>query len=449
LVKEPLEWAMEIVANGQPMPPIGVVADLGHVALAAEPASPESRPLSALPSLPLNLLRTYEDHVLGKIYADWSYARASEALRRYQGRDRARGLAFLLNQMRERAQFPAVDLPLGVMKQALETSPSELLAQGWESVARDGSMPLLSNLYEALISAARRLAEVLGPEDIFELEQRTALDEFGQRLALRQGVRAAASLEGSLPRHPYRPAVHRHEVATRILDEDTYPVGGFTSLSNRGTVESLLHSQLAYIEPAEERPDLFDIKFLRDELLYYSRDENQFLRRRRTFVIVLSSDLVVTRFKDAELHYQRGILLLALIVVLIRKLAQWLTTDALQFHILFVAATGEGPLGNERGLLQTLLRDLIANQTVSLASVQPQRIADLCSEWARKSLCHCLNVAAKVAPLAARDVAVTHLQIAGPRPQLAAPEQELATLEADDAGESWQQALQGILRLWV
>ena len=61
---------------------------------------------------------------------------------------------------------------------------------------------------------------------------------------------------------------------TRALDEDTYPVGGFTSISTRGSIESLLHSQLAYME-TDERPDLFDIKFLRDELLYYARDENQ------------------------------------------------------------------------------------------------------------------------------------------------------------------------------
>ena len=35
---------------------------------------------------------------------------------------------------------------------------------------------------------------------------------------------------------------------------------------------------------------MFDIKFIRDELLYYSRDENQFLRRRRAFVFGLSAD---------------------------------------------------------------------------------------------------------------------------------------------------------------
>ena len=46
-----------------------------------------------LPGLPQGLIRTYEDYVLGKVYSDWTFARASDAVRRYQGRDRARGLA--------------------------------------------------------------------------------------------------------------------------------------------------------------------------------------------------------------------------------------------------------------------------------------------------------------------------------------------------------------------
>ena len=154
---------------------------------------------------------------------------------------------------------------------------------------------------------------MLGPEDVFELEHGTALAAFGQRVALRQVLRAAAEFEADLPRAPAAPPARRQEVPTRVLDEDTYPVGGFSSISTRGSVESLLHSQLAYMEP-DDRPDLFDIKFLRDELLYYSRDENQFLRRRRTFVFALYPDLCHARFKDAELPCQRIVLLLALLV---------------------------------------------------------------------------------------------------------------------------------------
>src|ERR1700676_2724717 len=100
-----------------------------------------------------------------------------------------------------------------------------------------------------------------------------------------------------------------------------------------------------------ERPDLFDVKFLRDELLYYSRDENQFLRRRRTFVFVLYSDLTAARFKDADLPYQRGVLLLALLTTALRRLTEWLSADALAFEVLFVGAGEEEPLAAEHALL--------------------------------------------------------------------------------------------------
>src|SRR5262249_41207132 len=150
-------------------------------------------------------------------------------------------------------------------------------------------------------------------------------------------------LEAALPRHKVRPRSGRQEVPTRVLDEDTYPVGGFSSLSTRGSVESLLHSQLAFMEK-QDRPDLFDIKFLRDELLYYSRDDNQFLRRRRTFVFALFPDLVQARFKDAALPFQRIVLLVALLVVAVRKLSEWLSTDALYFKFVFMGEKDPGPL---------------------------------------------------------------------------------------------------------
>src|SRR4051794_36271504 len=312
-VRPALAWALEVAAGGQPLPPVGFVADLGHVLLGSDRDARPHRDAAGQPGLPGGLARTYEDLVLGKVYADWTVERAGDALRRYQGRDRARGVAFVVNQFRERAGFGGVLLSPAVLKALLDAPADEILSRGWDSLGR-GVQPLLVELYEGLIAAARRTAEVLGPEDVFELEHGTALHDLGQRLALRQVLQAANGLEAALPKHRVKPLARRMEVPTRILDEDTYPVGGFTSISTRGSVESLLHSQLAYMEPEDaERPDLFDIKFLRDELLYYSRDENQFLRRRRTFVFVLGPDLIATRFKDSDLPYQRGVLMLALV----------------------------------------------------------------------------------------------------------------------------------------
>jgi vWA domain found in the FtsH ternary systems/N-terminal helical region fused to the FtsH ternary system vWA domain len=449
-VRPALEWALEIASEGQPLPPLGFVADLGHLAFGLDWES-RTRPSQAVPSLPMPLVRTYEDHVLGKICTDWSFARASDALRqpRYQGRDRARGLAFLVNQFGERAGFAGVALSFGVIKTALETAPEEVLNQGWESLRQDGAQPLLADLYEALIAAARRTAEVLGQEDLFELERGTALAEMGERVALRQVLQAAAKFEATLPRHRLRPRSGRQEVPTRILDEDTYPVGGFTSLSTRGSVESLLHSQLAFMEE-DERPDLFDIKFVRDELLYYSRDENQFLRRRRTFVFALAEDLIATRYKETDLPYQQGVLLLALIVVVVRKLSEWLSTDALAFKIVFLVEKKEAPLEAERALLHTLLDEPIANGTVEILREKRDALGRLCTNWARRSLCHCATfTCGEPLRFEAADTVLSLLRLHGSRPALGDSCTAPAMVEGDDALDSWNRTLELLLQRWI
>src|SRR6266511_2270759 len=81
--KEPLEWALELAAAGQPLPPLCLVADLGHLALGLDAAAHDGRDALAIPGVPNELVRRYEDHVLGKVSADWTFARAGDALRRY------------------------------------------------------------------------------------------------------------------------------------------------------------------------------------------------------------------------------------------------------------------------------------------------------------------------------------------------------------------------------
>ena len=447
-----LQWALEIVSAGHDLPPIGFLADLGHVAL-GESANELQVSAPAIASLTFQarwmaLLRTYEDHVLGKFYADWTFSRASDALRRYKGRDQARGLAFVLKQFAERSGFEGVRLSPGVLKSLLEAPPDEIHSQGWESLGHDELHAALTPQYEMLIAAARRIAEVLGPEDVSQLERGTALRPEGEQLAERQVLRAAQLLEESLPRHRLRPRLRRGEVSTRILDEDTYPVGGFASLATRGSVESLLHSQLAYMEDGQ-RPDLFDIKFLRDELLYYARDENQFLRRRRTFVFVLYPDLDQTRFKDPDLDYQRGVLLLALLYVIVRKLAEWLSADALSFRFLFIVEDGNDPLQAERDLLASLLMEEITTGSVQLVTVPESKIAELCADWARRSLCHALLIDVRLRELKASDTTIHRLRIDGPRPAFGDADSEMIVAESEEAMENWGDVLQEILQRWI
>lgn len=445
-----LEWVLEIAACGYPLPPVGFVADIGHLALGQEAGVRPSRDSIGSGAFPAGLARTYEDHVLGKIYADFHFERAADALRGYQGRDRARGLAFLVNQMRERWGFPGVHLSPGVVKGLGELAAEEALARGWESLSRDGLLPLLPELYQALIAATRRSADVLGPEDVFELEHRTALAELGQRVALRQVLQAADRLQTALPHHRVRPLAGRKEVPTRVLDEDTYPVGGYASLANRGSMESLLHSQLAYMED-KDRPDLFDIKYLRDELLYYARDENQFLRRRRTLVFALLPDLVRTRFKDAELPWQRCVLWLGLLVAAVRRLTEWLTEDSLLFEFCIVDQDKPDILAQEQELLEMVLREQIANGTVRLVRLPGTReLEELCRRRAQRSLCQCLVVTAEDnEPFRSQDTIVNRLRISGAWPVLEADDDASPIPAGEEPMESWSAALERLLQVWV
>ena len=74
-----LEWALEIASSGDPLPPVGFVADVGMAAFGMDRGEKRARAEATnLPGLPPILARTYDDHVLGKIYADWTFERACD-----------------------------------------------------------------------------------------------------------------------------------------------------------------------------------------------------------------------------------------------------------------------------------------------------------------------------------------------------------------------------------
>src|SRR5262245_10325702 len=178
-VNNALAWAMEIANNGDPLPPVGFVADVGNVAFGID-ADQRMKEIQPVPGWPPQLGRSYEDHVLGKFYADWTFERAGDALRKYKDNDRIRGLAYVVNQIRERAGLPGVLFPPAVIRSFRTTNPEEVLSTGWDGLMREGPSPMIVEMYEQIVSAARRLAEVLLPEDIAALEQGTAIADKAQ-----------------------------------------------------------------------------------------------------------------------------------------------------------------------------------------------------------------------------------------------------------------------------
>jgi hypothetical protein len=433
--KRSLEWAMEIVSTGDPIPPLGLIADIGQLTF-TEPEPDTDR--VTLPNVSASLVRGYEDYVLGKFYADASFERGSDGLAKYSNpRDRSKGLAFLITQVMRRAEFRGVSLSPGVLRELAKKKPDELLAESWQSL-NEQPLKLISDLYTELTLAIRQTGDLLGPEDVFELEHGTALAGFGQRVALRQLLRISGQQAAAFPSHPTHNKVRRLDVATNIRDEDTYPIGGFTSISNRGSIESLLQSQLSLMETDDDaQPDLFAIKFLRDELLYYSRDDNEFFRERRSFVVALSADLVQTRVKDAGMPCQRLVLTLAVLTAAIEKLIDWLSNDALVFNVLFVGPKNKPPLGNECELLEMIFREQIANGTVTVELASESDVLSRCEEYARNSLCHCVLVGAQDQKIETDSFLVTRLVTDAARPSLGIDNVDCQEADDDDDLQAW------------
>jgi hypothetical protein len=413
-----LHLAAELLSVGDPLPPLGLVSDVGHLVLDATRHSDHGHSINTDVGLSPETIQRYEDYVLGKLYADGGFERGATAICRYAEKDRLRGTAWLIGRFADRAGWGGVHLSPGVVR-GLQNSPrEEILAEGAASLRTEGLMPLLQDAYRQIIERVRHLGDVLGVEDVFELEHGTVLVEFGQRLALRQMLQMAAQLESAAPLKPPHLVSRHRSVPTHLLDEDTYPVGGFSSISNTGTIESLLHSQLAYMEPATgERPDLFDIKFLRGELLYYARDENEFLRRRRSVLLLLSPDLVETRLKDVNLPCQRIILVLASMLTIVRRLQVWLSGEALQIEIL-VPTTDQQVLDDERELLTMALQDQVNNGTVCVGVIAPTDLHTHIEATVRRSLTSVVDFA--VRNTASNQASFSHIafRTEGPQPVL-------------------------------
>jgi hypothetical protein len=408
--------AVELASSGAPLLAPGFLADVCHLLTAPAEAATLSR--AGLPEAFAEQVQPYEDYVLGKLYADSTFERGAAAVARYKQREQDQAIAFVVDQFRQRADLGGISLSPGVLR-GLQALPTEqLIAQTAAAYVEEEALPELFEHYAALIARFREVGDLLGGEDLFELEHRTAIAPAGERLALRQILATREKLLAVVPSQPPRRAARLREVPTRLLDENAYPVGGFSSISTRGTIESLLHSQLAFMEPAgAERPDMFDIKFLRDELLYYSRDENQFFRRRRTFVIALYPDLRGARVKDAGMPYQRIVLALGTLLALIERLIAWLGDESLRFEILLID-DAKHALSAEAELLRLMLREQVANGTAAIELAPFAALTTVCAAAARHSLCQVLTVSAHVREIEIADVQRMQCVLDAPEPAL-------------------------------
>jgi hypothetical protein len=310
-------------------------------------------------------VRAYEDHLLARLAAEPHLEAVVNALARLPVELRPRGVAFLVARVLTRLEFASgTAVNPGLTRRVLEQPPAELLQAGYAALREPGAaVARLSEAYEALGSAARRARALLGDTEVFTLENLAQLQGRAQRLALEQAVEAAEALAQALPLRARPRTPPAGQAPTQLEDEAAFPQGGFSSVSNVGSLENLVTSELVYMDD-DAGLDLFDVRYVEGELLYYTRDESLFVRRRRVVTFALLPGLVEARVKDAGLRWQRGVLVLGLVLSLVRRLSVWLGEEELRFRVVVV---DEG-LAAERGLCELLLREWLARGTAEVTA---------------------------------------------------------------------------------
>ncbi len=363
-------WLLEAVSETGRLPPPGIVIDLGRLFL----GHPLRRALP-LPGVDPELraaLRSYEDHVLGRLEASSQLDILIDAFASMGNEARARAIAVVVANLIERLGVQAVAVSPGVLRnvvgltvQDIEASAAAALSPGEVTTAQ------LLDGYRQLTERSHRVSKLVTDADIFVVSNIDVLADLTQRLAISETLEVSELRRLALPRRiKARRRPKKQEVMTALSDEDHYPTGGFASIATSGTMENLVISELIYMEePDETAPDsvdLFDLHYAEGELLYYTRDDSQFVRDHRAIGIALCPDLVKARIKDRDALHQRLIELLASLHCTVGRLAEWLSEQALHIAMFTIDERGRDVLSAERGLLEVLFSEEIERGLVSI-----------------------------------------------------------------------------------
>jgi hypothetical protein len=72
----------------------------------------------------------------------------------------------------------------------------------------------------------------------------------------------------------------RHEMDSLLPDEGAYPLGGYSQISTQGNLESLIPSELMYMDE-KEALDLFTIRYVEKDLIYFHREMMSSRRKKK------------------------------------------------------------------------------------------------------------------------------------------------------------------------
>jgi hypothetical protein len=129
-----------------------------------------------------------------------------------------------------------------------------------------------------------------------------------------------------------------------LFDHDEsqkYPRGGYNSISNRGLIHNLLPSQFVYqdicasnsSDTNNSQLDLFSLKYLKNELLFFHRDEGFLFRKKRQLIFVFEEHPLWFYHSD-NLDMSMGIAIVALSQIIVSSLLLLQNRESISIDIL-------------------------------------------------------------------------------------------------------------------
>lgn len=434
------------------LPPPGVIADVASLLAGArphaDPGSARAVPLAAVDEGLRGALRAYEDDVLGRLVQTARFDDVLAAYAHLSATLRPQAIALVVGALCERAGFAGLSVSPGSLRRALARPREEREATGRAELREGGSAGALAEAYLRLARGARQSRNLVDEREVFAIDHLQVLGSFARRMAADHIAAAAGALGRTLPRRLPPNRQRRGVRDTQLADDHTYPAGGFTSLTPGGSsanIENLVSSELVYMEDDHE-VDLFTLRYVEGELLFYTRDDSVFRRHRHVITFVLGADLDDARVKDAGAPWQRLVIGLGLLVASLRWLIDQLGHEALQLRLAFPP----GKLVEERELVSLLLEGEITAGLVAIAE-QPADLAIAGAAEAAATAVSDLVVMSLAPPVELpRGQRALHVSLAAAAPAIyeLAPRAGEPPAPGPDAWAEWTEGAEDLLR-WL
>ena len=413
-------WLVAAMTERLQLPPVGIIADIGALLFGA--TLEKLRPVTDDPELAA-AIRRYEDALLGRLANDRRILAAGFAALRLPEPMHPQAVGILVAGILARIGFTGgVEASPAIVRRLTGRRPDEALAHGFSALRTDAALRAsLAAQYAELARAAQRARDLVGDADIFALENLAVLGGLAQRLAVADVMHAQEAIGRGIPKRVQRRRKKEGDVAAKADDDSAYPAGGFSSMSTSGSIENLVTSELIYMDPPASRLesskrnlggageiDLFDMRWVEGELLYYTRDEAILVRRRRVVILALDEALVRARVKEAHLPWQQIVLVLALIIVLVKKLVELLGEEALELRVVFPARA----LEEEQGLMELLLGEWRDRGMCEVVRESLEQVLDFAAAHSRRALVEVVHIGGL--PCGLEDPRVVHADLTLP-----------------------------------